>query len=307
LFDVEPTPQFFVTSFYRFLPLVTERMVELRSKVTSFMQGSDMLGLVLFASEGVNGTVAGSQSNVSSFRELISSELGVRDISFKNSTCGFMPFHRLSVEIRDEIVGMKRTDLVPDSTANNHLTPIEWHAMLASPEPKILIDTRNEFETTVGKFRGAIDSGMKRFSDWAQFLDQAELPKEIPIMIYCTGGIRCEKAILEMQARGHENVVQLRDGILGYLEEFPDGFYDGECFVFDDRVAVDNHLQPSAKFGICPRCGLTSDDQCECAVCSRPYFVCTSCKESWEPVCTKPCRDLWLRHGADASRHQPRA
>lgn len=297
----------FVTSFYKFVPLTADVMQGLRIGVTQLMEETGMLGLVLVAPEGVNGTVAGSESAVDGFREFFRRELCTDDLRFKDSRCDFMPFHRLSVEVREEIVGMKRPDLVPATDVNSHLSPAEWHAMMASPDPKVIIDTRNKFETTVGKFKGAIDPGMTKFSDWTQYLDDNELPKDIPVMIYCTGGIRCEKAILELQGRGHTNVVQLRDGILGYLEEFPDGFYEGECFVFDDRVAVDSHLAASERFGICPGCGLTSDDKRSCQVCGSSYVVCEGCRDSWEPVCSKTCRDLWARHGESAAGRRPKA
>jgi UPF0176 protein len=256
-----------------------------------------MTGLVLFAEEGINGTVSGTAAHVADFKRFICDLAGEDDIRFKDSVSEVPPFHRLTVDVRSEIVGMKRPDLSPDTTEDHHLSPTEWHEALTSPGPKLVIDTRNRYETTVGKFKDAIDPDLKTFSEWGAYLEKAEIPKDVPVYIYCTGGIRCEKAILEMRSRGLENVFQLRDGILGYLQEYPDGLFDGDCFVFDDRVALDHDLRPSGRFGICPGCGLTASKGLVCQRCAGAYFVCDACEGDWGPVCSKKCRDLWQRHG----------
>ena len=296
----------FVTSFYRFLSLNAEELVRRQTDLRNFLLSNEMLGLILLAPEGVNGTVAGSAEAVESFKRMLGLDLHRDDISFKDSWCEVMPFHRITVDIRNEIVGMKRPDLIPESATNRHLSPQEWHERITFDEPKIIIDTRNSFETSLGKFKGAVDPNLSKFSDWGRYLDQAELPNDIPIYLYCTGGIRCEKAILEMQIRGHENVYQLKDGILGYIEEFPQGEFEGECFVFDGRVAVDCNLQPSTKHGICPNCGLTSDNKQSCSVCESQFVVCQGCRSNWPQVCSKTCRDLFERHGVAAHKHMPR-
>lgn len=286
-----------VTSFYRFVPLGDERLGEIRSELKAWMAGHAVLGLVVLANEGINGTVAGEPANIGEFKVFVGGLLGLNDLRFKDSTCEEPPFHRVSVDIRSEIVGMKRPDLVPDSVENSHLSPREWHEILASDQPKVVIDTRNRYETLAGKFKGAVDPGLSHFSEWGKYLDSAEIPEDVPVLIYCTGGIRCEKAILELRRRGRENVYQLRDGILGYLAEYPDGFYEGDCFVFDDRVAVDRNLQPSGRYGICPGCGLTSDAKQTCGWCGADFFLCAECEVSWEGGCSKTCRDRIRRHG----------
>lgn len=261
-----------------------------------------MRGLTVLAPEGINSTVAGSQAAIQKFKAEVQDRIGISDLSFKDSVCAKMPFRWVQFERRSEIVGMKRPDLVPPAIENHHLSPKEWEELVNSPEPKTIIDTRNKYETKLGKFQGAIDPNLSRFSQWSEYLDNADLPKDQPILIYCTGGIRCEKAIIEMQNRGYENVYQLRDGILGYLAEFPNGSYEGECFVFDDRVAVDNNMQPTKRFGICPGCGLTADDLNVCAVCNKPYFVCEECKPNRPPVCSKPCKDKYRQSVAKQSK-----
>jgi len=294
-----------VTAFYRFIPIDRNRLSELQRQIKEWMSANAVLGLVLVSEEGVNGTVAGGDEEIEAFRGFVRSVIGTEDIRFKDSFSEIPPFHRVSVDIRKEIVGLKRPDLVPESTEDHHLTPAEWHEAMASTTPKLVIDTRNRYETLVGKFAGAIDPDIKNFSEWGAYLDSAEIPSDIPVYIYCTGGIRCEKAILEMHQRGLDKVYQLRDGILGYLAEYPDGFYEGECFVFDDRVAVNRELKPTERFGICPGCGLTSETKRSCERCGTGYYVCTACEQTWEPVCSKECRDLWRRHGPKVRANTP--
>jgi len=289
-----------ITSFYRFIPIEESRLDDLRNEVKTWMHDHSLRGLVIVSPEGINGTVSGAKVDVVEFKGMICQAAGTSDIRFKDSVSDVRPFRRMTVDRRSEIVGLKREDLVPEVPENRHLSPTEWNQMLSSSQPPIVIDTRNSYETLAGKFQGAIDPGLKTFSDWANYLDTADLPKEAPVLIYCTGGIRCEKAILAMRDRGFDNVFQLRDGILGYLAEYPDGYFNGDCFVFDDRVALNQNLEPSGRYGICPGCGLTSGDKRTCEWCGNDYYVCTACEPTWDPVCSKPCRDRWRRHGPKA-------
>ncbi|MBX7131240.1 MAG: hypothetical protein K1X67_01040 [Fimbriimonadaceae bacterium] len=288
-----------VTSFYRFLTLEPERLDAIVAELGQVVLDEAIWGLVILAPEGINATVASTDVEaLHRFKALVCTRLGDDSIRFKDSVSEVKPFRHQNVVRRDEIVTLKRPDLTPDGPDSSHLTPAEWHAMLGSAEPKLLIDTRNRYETVAGKFRGAIDPGLNAFSEWGAYLDRAELPTDVPVMIYCTGGIRCEKAILEMRSRGFETVYQLRDGILGYLAEFPEAEYEGECFVFDDRVALDQHLQPTTRFGICPGCGLTGGIEARCAWCGETFLACDECISRPSLTCCKTCRDRVGRHGA---------
>lgn len=295
-----PAP-WFVTTFYRFFPLAPDDLARVQEEITARMQETGILGLVLVAAEGLNGTVAGSEAAVEAFKLFICDFVPDRDVRFKDSRSEAPPFHRVSVDIRREIVGLKRPELVPEVTENSHLTPKEWHDFLASGQPYVMIDTRNRYEVAVGKFRGAIDPDIMKFSEWGDYLEKANLPKDVPALIYCTGGIRCEKAILEMHERGFDKVYQLRDGILGYLAEYPDGFYEGECFVFDDRVAVTADLQPTTRYGTCPGCGLPGDVPQNCGWCGEPFVTCDACAPRQDLACSGECRDRLQRHGPRAA------
>ncbi len=294
---VETVPPWFVSSFYRFIPIESGQLDVLRQEIESAMTEHRVNGLVILAHEGINGTISGTKAGVGAVAGLVQERLEIPPVRFKESVSDKRPFRRRNVVIRPEIVTLKRPDLVPESPENSHLSPSEWNEMLQSQSPKLLIDTRNRYETKAGKFRDAIDPEINTFSEWGAFLDQAELPKDLPVMIYCTGGIRCEKAILEMHNRGFEKVFQLRDGILGYLAEFPEGQYEGECYVFDDRVALDKHLEPTTQYGVCPGCGLTAELIRNCEWCGKNYHVCSDCEPKRPNVCSKPCLSYWTRHG----------
>jgi UPF0176 protein len=290
-----PSP-WHITSFYRFLTVPADEVRSVRDELLAVMRQAELMGLTIVAPEGINGTVAGSWPGVEALKAHLTQRFS-SEVRFKDSISEEPPFRRLSVVTRREIVGMKRPELVPSAPYDHHLSPSEWHAMLSSPRPPLVIDTRNSYEFGVGRFRGAIDPGLKSFSEWGDHLRLAEYPKDEPVLIYCTGGIRCEKAILEMRAQGFEKVYQLRDGILGYLAEYPEGHYEGECYVFDDRVAVDAHLRPSSRFSTCPGCGLAADVERHCAWCGEPFRTCEGCMDSWPDACDKTCRDRLQRHG----------
>lgn len=286
-----------VTSFYRFLPFSEAELPARRDQILAWLEGHQCLGLVLLAPEGINATIAGSQEAMDTFKAFLADEIGVTDASFKDSQSERRPFRDLRVVIREEIVGLKRPDLAPFDPDQGHLSPKEWHEMLEGDENPVLIDTRNHYETKIGIFPGAIDPNITNFSEWGAYADKADLPKDRPIMIYCTGGIRCEKVMLDLRERGFEKVFQLRDGILGYLEEYPEGHFQGECFVFDDRVAVDANLTPSKIYDVCPGCGGPAESKFNCAWCEGPSFVCEDCRPNWLEACSKTCRDRLQRHG----------
>ncbi|NBW40194.1 hypothetical protein EBR25_04215 [bacterium] len=279
-----------VTTFYTFAPLSEETLNEWEQKIFTFSESSGLFGLIISGAEGLNATVAGSDDTIGSFKALIRSIDGFQDTIFKDSRAASIPFKRFKIKRRDEIVTLKRPEFVPASSNNNHLSPEEWEKVLQSEEDYVLIDTRNSYEVEVGKFEGAIDPEMHMFSEFGNFIDRAEIPKEKKVLMYCTGGIRCEKAILEMQSRGYEDVYQLEGGILNYLQKYPNSKYEGECFVFDHRVAVNQELLPSTTFKLCPHCGDPGNVRVSCALCESEAIVCAECRSlSYGETCSKNC------------------
>ena len=265
LYNSSVLKQVSITACYAFFPLSEAELPALREELLNFGKERGMKGLVLLASEGINATVCGSAQTIAEWKQRITALDG--SIIFKDSAANQLVFCRWLVKIKREIVQIKDHAIHPEGV-HRHLTPEEWHDM-QTKEDVILLDARNNYEVAIGKFRGAIDPGIRRFHEFPAYLKRSKIPKNKKVMLYCTGGIRCEKALLAMEREGFHDVYQLQGGILAYLEKYPEENFEGECFVFDHRVAVDQHLQPSKKFTLCPRCGDPS---------ATP--VCTSCAVS---------------------------
>jgi UPF0176 protein len=277
-----------ITAFYRFVSLSETRLATLKEIIESEGQRLGLHGLLLLATEGINATVCGTPEAIVAFRAFITNQPEFGDILFKDSHADFLVFKRWKVEVRTEIVTAEMPGIFPHSAQNRHLTPQEWHRIVTQEKDAIVLDTRNDYEVKIGKFKDAIDPQLNIFSDFPEYLTSHPLPKDQKILIYCTGGIRCEKAILTMQEQGYENVYQLQGGILNYFEAFPDGgAYEGECFLFDHRVAVDSHLEPTKQYTLCPHCGDPAFASITCAYCGEAGMVCENCL----PVkaCSKNC------------------
>lgn len=279
-----------VSTFYRFVSLSPEQVEAIRRRLLEGATRENARGLVLLGSEGINGTIAGSAQAIGMIKELLLAVPEFSGLFFKDSHARKPPFRRFKIDLRREIVTLKADTSTP-TKRNNHLTAAEWQKLIESGDPDLLlVDTRNSYETQLGKFHGAFDPGITKFSDFRNVARSGVIPKDKKVLMYCTGGIRCEKAILEMQRAGYEKVYQLEGGILKYLEEFPCRAFEGECFVFDHRVAVDQQLQPSTRYGLCPHCGNPAEQPAPCAQCGTAQRVCEACRTVPERnTCSKNC------------------
>ncbi len=282
-----------VTTFFRFVDLSQEERQALRERL---LELPGLKGLILLAPEGINGMASGTEAEISALRELLDSYPHFEGLEYKNSECPQRPFPKWKVELKDQSI-LYGDRFRPSGERHRHLTPKEWHALLKSKEPVTVLDTRNRYETRVGTFREAIDPDIDSFTEFSDYLENCDLPKDRTTLIYCTGGIRCEKAILEMEELGFSEVFQLEGGILKYLEEFPDEEFEGECFVFDSRVSVDQHLKPSQRFWLCPHCGDPGDLKLPCQQCGGDAHLCADCA-SVLPTCSKDCTYHWRRLNA---------
>ncbi len=203
-------------------------------------------GLVLLAHEGINGTVAGAPDAVRALLAWLRSDPRLADLQHKESVAQRAPFHRMKVRLKREIVTMNQPGLQPMTQAGSYVKPRDWNQLIQDPDV-LLIDTRNDYEVDVGTFQGAVDPRIKNFSELPAWLDGLpELQKKPKVAMFCTGGIRCEKSTAYLRAQGFEQVYHLEGGILKYLETVPQAqsLWQGECFVFDERVAVGHGLQP---------------------------------------------------------------
>jgi UPF0176 protein len=236
-----------VAAFYQFAALPDFR--ELREPLRAFAAGLGLKGSVLLAQEGINGTVAGSDEGIDAFvRELEHGPLfGGRldNLELKFSSASEMPFQRLKIRLKKEIVTLGDTAADPTRQVGTYVEPSDWDELIAAPDT-LVIDTRNAFEVAMGTFEGAVDPGLKSFGQFKEFAArQLDPAKHKRIAMFCTGGIRCEKASAYLLALGFGEVYHLKGGILRYLEGVPEqeSRWRGECFVFDERVALGHGLR----------------------------------------------------------------
>ncbi|UPJ51401.1 rhodanese-related sulfurtransferase [Bradyrhizobium sp. 200] len=236
-----------VAALYQFAALPDFR--ELREPLRALAAGLALKGSVLLAHEGINGTVAGSDKGIDAFvRELQHGALfGGRldNLELKFSSASEMPFQRLKVRLKKEIVTLGDTAADPTRQVGTYVEPSDWNELISAPGT-LVIDTRNAFEVAMGTFEGAVDPGLKSFGQFREFAAKKLDPaKHKRIAMFCTGGIRCEKASAYLLARGFDEVYHLKGGILRYLEGVPEeeSRWRGECFVFDERVALSHGLR----------------------------------------------------------------
>ncbi|AOX20660.1 oxygen-dependent tRNA uridine(34) hydroxylase TrhO [Kozakia baliensis] len=246
-----------VAALYRFTPFPDP--ASLRAPLLAVCEAEGVRATLLLAHEGINGTIAGSDEGIAQVLAHIRTLPGCAEIEWKESRAPALPFNRMKVRLKREIVTMGQPDIDPLEGVGHYVSPEEWNELLADPDT-ILIDTRNDYEVDVGTFSGAIDPRTKSFRDFpAWFREKREAllaeRRQPKIAMFCTGGIRCEKATAFVKAEGLEDVYHLQGGILKYLETVPaeESRWEGECFVFDQRVTVKHGLEPGS-YDICHAC-----------------------------------------------------
>lgn len=280
-----------VAAFYQFRAIANDRVDALARALEKSGEQLGLRGLVILASEGLNATIAGeSRKTIESWLSSAEALLGFSQFSPKWSESDVWPFRLFKVRVRSEIVTLGKPEVHPlEPGSETHLSPAQWNKVLES-EDCVVLDTRNWYETKIGTFKGAIDPKLNEFSEFSDYLKTSPIAKEQKVLIFCTGGIRCEKAIVEMQSQGFQNVFQLDGGILNYLAQYPNQQFEGECFVFDSRVAVRQDLQPSTTYKLCPHCGQPAQQSFACKRCGGDAFVCESCLEhAHRHTCSKNC------------------
>lgn len=293
-----------ITSFYSFRHIPKESVPTYLETLQRVGEQLNLQGLILLSEEGFNLTVSGTESAIQDFKRLFTETWQYTDILFKDSYWHKHPFKRYKVQLRKEIVTIGDPEMPVPAQNNSHLSPEKFHQALQE-EGVVVLDTRNTYETNLGKFKNAQELDLKEFGEFPEKLQQASLPKDKKYLIYCTGGIRCEKAIEEMKKQGYESVYQLEGGILNYLEAYPNELYEGECFVFDHRVALDQNLQPTTQCGLCPHCGQPGTIKIECLRCDYPGWVCAPCAEvEYNKTCSKNCAHHYKLRPKQKGPHQ---
>lgn len=252
-----PTEPICVAALYRFTRF--DDCAAICQALTTVCAEQGIRGTLIVAPEGINGTIAGSDEGIAAVLDHIRRLPGCADLDVKFSRAAAMPFHRMKVRLKREIVTMGQTGIDPLSSAGTYVEPEDWNALIDDPDT-IVIDTRNDYEVSIGTFAGAIDPqtiSFRDFPDWFRARREELSPtgKPLKVAMFCTGGIRCEKSTAFLKQEGVEQVYHLKGGILNYLEKTPasDSRWSGDCFVFDQRVAVTHALAPGSH-SLCHAC-----------------------------------------------------
>lgn len=261
----------------------------------------ELKGRILVAEEGINGTLAGPRAGVERYMEALRADERFSDMEFKISEGGPDTFPKLSIKVRPEIVTLK-ADIPLKADLDNHLSPREWKRMLEEDSDVVLIDVRNRYESEAGMFEGAIACEIENFRELPGYLEKLADNRDKKVLMYCTGGIRCEKASALFRAKGFNQVFQLHGGIVNYQRQFGNEHWLGECFVFDKRmtVPVENGLQ---QIGRCAHTGRLTSRFVNCLhdLCHRLFLLAAETeKEDPENVLCPECRAAGLtRETAD--------
>ena len=235
-----------IASFYRFIPL--PETAELRSQLQSAAMRHQLKGTVLLASEGINATIAGAPEPLAGFLGWLQLQPNLGDLTIKFSRARTAPFRRLRVKLKKQILSFRPEGGDPSLGTGTRVSPQDWNELIERPDVLVL-DVRNDYEIRVGSFNGAVNPRTQSFADFTAYVDERlGADKQRPVAMYCTGGIRCEKSSAYMLSQGFERVYQLDGGVLAYLEQVDreQSRWQGECFVFDQRVSLDHDLQPGA-------------------------------------------------------------
>lgn len=266
-----------VAALYKFVSLPDYQ--SLREPLLDFCLTHQIKGTLLLASEGINGTVSGSRDDIDALLSYLKRDPRFEDLEHKESFETGPPFYRMKVKLKKEIVTMGVQGIDPNVNVGTYVEPKDWNTLISDPDVTV-IDTRNDYEYAIGTFKKAINPETNTFRELPQFVERELDPKRHKkVAMFCTGGIRCEKSTAFLKSKGFEEVYHLRGGILKYLEEVPESnsLWEGECFVFDNRVAV-NHQLEKGQYEQCHGCrhpiteeDMQSDQYLEGVACPRCY------------------------------------
>ncbi len=288
-----------VAALYRFARF--DDCAGLKAPLERLCQELGIRGTLLLAHEGINGTIAGAPEGIAKVLDAIRALPDCADLDVKLSGASVMPFHRMKVRLKREIVTMGQPGIDPRASAGTYVEPQEWNALIADPDT-IVIDTRNDYEVAVGTFEGAIDPKTASFRDFPEWFrqergrllgpDRTKGGKPVRVAMFCTGGIRCEKSTAFLKQEGVGEVFHLKGGILKYLETVPaeDSLWRGECFVFDQRVTIGHGLAQST-YTLCHACRrpVSADD------CASPLYEagvsCPACHSERSEQQRASCRE----------------
>lgn len=268
-----------IVAFYKFVPL--SQLEAMRDDLLAFCDGQGLRGTILLAAEGINATLAGTHDALDAVMAYVKAKPEFHDLEWKESSAESMPFGRMKVKLKRELIPLGVEEIDPNRRVGTYVEPSQWNALISDPSVTV-VDTRNEYEVAIGTFKRAENPhihAFRQFPEYAQtHLDPSQHKK---VAMFCTGGIRCEKATAYLLEQGFEAVYHLKGGILKYLEEVPadESLWDGECFVFDERVAVGHGLEPG-HYEMCVACGHPISESDKATDAYEPGVSCPYCVES---------------------------
>ena len=272
-----------VISFYRYV--VLENPECLRVELFEMCKELHILGRILLAEEGINGAVCGLEEDIEKFKVFLGEHFS--GLTFREQIVLKQSYHKLVVRVRKEIVAFGKE--VSCENTGKHLSPQGLQNLYDGGEDFVIIDARNAHEVEVGKFAGAVALPIKNFREFPEAIKKMGSLKEKKVVMYCTGGIRCEKASSYMKAEGFKDVYQLEGGIINYVSQFPEGYYEGACFVFDDRLTSYVEKPISS----CVFCGVACGEYTNCynLDCDALFVCCVSCRVDMKNTCSSLCKD----------------
>jgi len=285
-------PALLTAAFYKFVELPDFK--SLRAPLLAKCESLGVKGTILLAEEGINGTIAGEAHALHEVLAYLRSDQRLANLEHKESGASEMPFYRMKVRLKKEIVTLGVEGVNAARMAGTYVTPEDWNKLLDDPDV-VFVDVRNDYEVELGTFKGALNPRTKSFSEFPQWVaEQEQLRKKPKVAMFCTGGIRCEKSTAYMRMAGFDQVYHLQGGILKYLEVIPEeqNRWEGECFVFDERVAIGHGLK-QGKYELCRSCRMPLSDADKS---STQYVAGVSCPKCFESKSEEKKRGLAERH-----------
>lgn len=274
--------QFVVCALYKFVNLPDYAAI--RQPLLKLMENQQIRGTLLLAREGINGTVAGSRSAIDDLLTWLKSDARLADLDYKESYANNPPFYRTKVKLKKEIVTMGIEGIDPNRVVGTYVNPKDWNRIISDPEV-LLIDTRNDYEYQVGTFKNAINPNTDAFRQFPNYVKEHLNPnKHKKVAMFCTGGIRCEKSTAYLKEQGFDQVYHLKGGILKYLEEVPEQetLWQGECFVFDERVTV-KHALEQGDYDQCHACRMPITEADKASASYEKGVSCPHCYDKKSP------------------------
>lgn len=282
-----------ILQFYKYVNIDSPK--KFRENYLDFCKEIGIKGRIYIGTEGINSSLSGTTKQLEKFRKKLTKDKRFSDIRFKYENCMEHPFRKMQIKIKKEIC--KFGVSVDMTKKGEYVTPKKLKNWYDTNEEFVIIDARNNYESKIGKFKNAITPNIEKFNEFPKIVPKIKKYKDKKIVLYCTGGIRCEKATAYLKQKGFEKVYHIKDGIIKYLEDEPNTYWEGANFVFDDRMSVSTGNQLTN----CERCDKPSDIYVNCNYCNKKTIMCRECQVKTHKTCSKECEVQFRKYGKPKS------